>query len=84
MGAAGKFGTTNIYLGDIPVVEDLTLIPSVALSSRATPAPNHAQWAVFQSSFQVMDHSLGHHEPLLWPKTRCRGYGYIFLGQEQA
>lgn len=84
MGAAGKLGMTNIYLADIPVVEDLTLIPTVALSSRTTSAPNHAQWAVFQFSFQVMGHSLGQHEPLLWPKTKCRGYEYIFLGQEQA
>lgn len=84
MGAAGKLGTTNVYLADIPVVEDLTLMHSVALGSRATPAPTHAQWAVIQSSIQVMGHSLGQHEPLLWPKTRRRGYGYIFPGQEQA
>lgn len=78
MGTAGALAA--ILLIDVFATVELTLLPSVAktLSSHA-----HTQFCL-SAQHPGHSHSLGQHEPLLWPGTRCKGCEHILLGREQA
>ena len=80
-GGAGDIGKTHACcLADVPDVEDLTLIPSVAVGSRAVSAPDRAQYATFQASIHVRGPSLGQHAPFLRPKSGVEDEGRAGLG----
>ncbi|KAG8513422.1 LOW QUALITY PROTEIN: Sialoadhesin, partial [Galemys pyrenaicus] len=47
-----------------------TLISSMGLGCRSTPAPKCARWPFFEMKKSSASLSLGQPEPLLWPRTR--------------